>query len=81
MQERQPLPVFVHLTCPTCGGVGTAEKGSQVLCQNCVNVFLSKNVGLMEEVIDNPNSPDLVLPTMDDAHTHGAEWAEEESVK
>ena len=63
MNEKQPLPVFVHLTCPTCGGVGQAEKGSQVLCQNCVNVFLSKNVGLMVE--EEHIEP---LPTMEDAH-------------
>ena len=48
--EKQPLPVFVRLSCPTCGGEGVAQKGSQVLCQNCVNAFLAKNVGLMEEV-------------------------------
>jgi reverse gyrase len=44
---------IVTMTCPACGGTAEAERGSKILCQTCVNGFLARNVGLMEE--EQPN--------------------------
>ena len=35
--------------CNKCGGIAVAEKGSNVLCQDCVGKYLASKVGLMEE--------------------------------
>ena len=39
--------------CNTCGGIAVAEKGSNVLCQDCVGKYLASKVGLMEEKPDD----------------------------
>ncbi len=54
MTDRQPIPVLVRVHCKSCGGESVVQKGQQVLCQNCVNAFLAKNIGLMEEEKEEP---------------------------
>ena len=48
------LPDLAIYQCTACGHEQPAELGSQILCQNCVNKFLARNVGLMQAVPDNP---------------------------
>lgn len=45
--ELQPIPEMEHYICQTCGTTTVSQVGNQVLCQNCVNTFLARNVGLM----------------------------------
>ena len=56
-EVQQPIPEFERIMCPTCGRTSVAEKGTQSLCQNCVNEFLAKNVGLMQAVPEASNAP------------------------
>ena len=48
--ELQPIPQQEHYVCTTCGSTHVSTVGNQVLCQNCVNNFLARNVGLMRPV-------------------------------
>ena len=50
--QQKPIPVFARYVCPTCNGEGVAEVGQKLLCQNCVNDFLAKNVGMMIPVAE-----------------------------
>ena len=34
--------------CERCGRKAVAEANAQMLCQNCVNEFLARNVGVMQ---------------------------------
>jgi DNA-directed RNA polymerase subunit RPC12/RpoP len=40
---------IVEYTCPTCGTKTKNQSGMSLLCQECVNSFLARNVGLMQE--------------------------------
>lgn len=64
MNERQSKPDLVEMACPRCQRNAWAERGAQMLCQSCVNEFLARNVGLMEEV-DDRLGPDQVVPLTD----------------
>jgi hypothetical protein len=48
------IPDLAVFECPGCGNKTVAEKGSTLLCNNCVNAFLARNVGTMQEVPDGP---------------------------
>ena len=50
----KPLPSLVRYVCKTCGNDTIQVEGSTILCQDCVNTFLARNVGVMEP--ENPNS-------------------------
>ena len=51
---EQPKEVTIpDLTIYQCGGCGrktVAEVGRQLLCDNCVNEFLARNIGVMQPV-------------------------------
>lgn len=51
MEQEVKIPVMAHYKCPTCGASAVAETGGQLLCQQCVNQFLARNVGMMEEQV------------------------------
>jgi len=64
--EQQPIPIFVRIICPTCGRKGVAEKGKQVICESCVNEFLARNVGIMqEEELPAPTETGEFIPKQD----------------
>lgn len=48
------IPTLAVFRCPTCGKQSVAESGNKIMCQECVNQFLAKNVGLMEELVAEP---------------------------
>jgi DNA-directed RNA polymerase subunit RPC12/RpoP len=54
MEQEVKIPVMAHYKCPTCGASAVAETGGQLLCQQCVNQFLARNVGMMEEQRPQP---------------------------
>jgi DNA-directed RNA polymerase subunit RPC12/RpoP len=47
------LPKMQHYACGTCGRTTVGRVGEQLLCDNCVNRFLARNVGLMRP-LDSP---------------------------
>jgi DNA-directed RNA polymerase subunit RPC12/RpoP len=49
MENEVKIPVMAAYKCPTCGASAVAETSAQLLCQQCVNQFLARNVGMMEE--------------------------------
>lgn len=49
-QGEIEIPELVVLGCRTCGRKAVSEKGSQMLCQHCVNEFLARNIGMMVPV-------------------------------
>jgi len=61
----KPIPKLVRYVCNNGHPPTVAEAGGQYLCQNCVNEFLAKNVGFMEEVPDAPpeNQPTTAVKT------------------
>jgi uncharacterized Zn finger protein (UPF0148 family) len=46
------VPSLEAYVCPTCGETSVNPTDSNVLCQSCVNLFLSRNVGLMRPVAE-----------------------------
>ena len=55
--QIRPIPELARYTCPSCLGSTIAEAGQKLLCQECVNQFLAKNVGTMEQEIPEPPTP------------------------
>lgn len=58
MQEVT-IPTLTKYECPRCKRQAVAEVDSQMLCQSCVNEFLARNVGMMQEVSD-PRQAEIV---------------------
>ena len=50
MEQEIKIPELAAFKCPSCSKTTVAEKGSKILCQECVNLFLARNVGMMEEI-------------------------------
>ena len=48
--SKTQIPQLAVYRCGSCGEETVAAIGSQLLCQNCVNTFLARNVGVMEQV-------------------------------
>lgn len=46
------IPKLAVFKCPTCGRQAVDQVETTMLCQHCVNVFLAKNVGVMEQMPD-----------------------------
>ena len=53
---KREIPKLALFTCPTCKNETVAAQGSRILCQDCVNTFLAKNVGLMIETEGDDDS-------------------------
>ena len=61
MNQEVKIPELVVYQCKNPNHKpAVAEKGGQMLCSDCVNEFLARNVGMMEEVRPEPK---LVDPT------------------
>jgi hypothetical protein len=54
-KARTQIPQLAVYRCNGCGEETVAAVGSQMLCQNCVNQFLARNIGIMQ-----PVPPELV---------------------
>lgn len=59
MNDEIKIPELVVYTCKNPNHKQqVAEKGGQLLCSDCVNEFLARNVGMMEEVTPKPQLVD-----------------------
>lgn len=47
MEEEIKIPELAVFECKACGNQKVEVREAQMLCQNCVNEFLARNVGLM----------------------------------
>lgn len=54
MTELKEIPKLVRYVCDSCGSTSIQVEGAHILCQDCVNTFLARNVGLMQ-----PEQPKL----------------------
>ena len=55
MNQEVKIPELVVYQCKNPNHKPqVAEKGGQLLCSDCVNEFLARNVGMMEEVRPEP---------------------------
>jgi hypothetical protein len=59
MENEVKIPQLEVQQCNRCNRQVVVEVGSQTLCQQCVNEFLARNVGLMQPVV---NEPQGVIP-------------------
>lgn len=52
MENEVRIPDLRVYRCPRCARKAVSEVGSTLLCQPCVNEFLARNVGIMNEFIE-----------------------------
>jgi len=45
--DKMTLPKLERYVCQSCGNTTVQVEGSTILCQDCVNSFLARNVGVM----------------------------------
>mgnify|MGYP001819240905 CR=1 FL=1 len=61
MNDKIKIPELVAYTCMNPNHKDqVAEKGGQLLCSDCVNEFLARNVGMMSEVSEVKQKPTVV---------------------
>ena len=77
MEKQYPeIPTLRIFECGNCGESQVAAEGSALLCQNCVNTFLARNVGLMTPVEEAPQEemfgpPKAEVPEVGGSNTDG----------